>query len=364
MTMTWHGQINRSLWELETTLKERPNDQKLKRELLRTHFLQRFEYDRGLHIPRDDRTFLFLQDDKAPACLLLHGANGTPAEMRDLGNYLYGKGFTVYCPRLSRFDLKNRPASWESWVTAAENAYTTVTQYNPKTMIVGFSLGATVAMILQRLHPVSAMVLLAPALYPKLGLMGRIRFFSRHITPSLFFKFAGWNGEVVKAMEYVRKTESGIDVPVLTLQAKDDHLVSGRGLKSMKKWAKNRRSNTTMLPEGGHVITRGPAQQKVYDRIMSFVRVAGLVRGGRDGGSSGRDGGSGRGGGRQGERGVEERGGRGERGGRSRRGGRGRGGRNRRGGRSRRPSDKPADTPGDKPAGRPGGDRPSRRSES
>ena len=104
--MTWHGQINRTIWEIEQLLKEKPRDFSLRRELLRTHFLQRYEFDRSFHVPRDDRSFLFLQEDRAPAYVLLHGAMGTPAEMRDLGNYLYSKGFTVFCPRLSRYDNK------------------------------------------------------------------------------------------------------------------------------------------------------------------------------------------------------------------------------------------------------------------
>ena len=79
--MTWHGQINRTIWEVKHLLEKNPKDFKLRRELLRTYFLQRFEYDRSHHIPRDDRSFLFLQDGRAPATLLLHGAKGTPAEM-------------------------------------------------------------------------------------------------------------------------------------------------------------------------------------------------------------------------------------------------------------------------------------------
>ncbi len=128
--MTWHGQINRTIWEIRHLIETNPKDFELRRELLRTHFLQRFEYDRSHHIPRDDRSFLFLQENRAPACLLLHGAKGTPGEMRDLGNYLYSKGFTVFCPRFSRVDLKERPASWESWVTLADSTYGSMRDYS------------------------------------------------------------------------------------------------------------------------------------------------------------------------------------------------------------------------------------------
>jgi carboxylesterase len=274
--MTWHGQINRTIWEVESLLQKQPKNLKLRSELLRTHFLQRYEYDRSLHIPRDDRSFLFLQEDNASAMLLLHGAHGTPAEVRELGNFLYGKGFTVYCPRLSRYDLKNRLVSWESWVTMAENALTTMLQYSNRTSVVGLSLGGTVAMILQRLHPIKGMVLLAPAVYSRMGLKGRLYAVMRHATPTLFYRMAGWNGEALKAMEHVRKTVKEVKVPALVLQARDDHVVSTRGLNSLRKWLNNDRSEVVLLPYGSHAITRGKAKEEVFDRIYDFTQKASI----------------------------------------------------------------------------------------
>ncbi|MFQ5511054.1 MAG: alpha/beta hydrolase [Candidatus Krumholzibacteriia bacterium] len=276
--MTWHGQINRTIWEIENLLEKRPKDLKLGRELLRAHFLQRFEYDRSLHVPRDDRSFLFLQEEKAPAMLVLHGAHGSPAEVRDLGNYFYGKGFTVYCPRLARYDLKNRMVTWESWVTMAENALTTVLRYSPNTIVTGLSLGGTISMILSGLHDIRGMVLLAPAIYPKLGFKGRFQVLARHASPTLFFRFAGWNGETTKAMERVRRSEQNKNTPVLTLQARDDQVVSTRGLKHLKKWARGGQSEVVLLPSGTHALTRGQAKQEVFARMYDFAQKIQVAR--------------------------------------------------------------------------------------
>lgn len=275
--MTWHGQINRSIWEIENLLEQQPKNMKLRKELLRTHFLQRYEYDRSLHVPRDDRSFLFLQEENSPATLLLHGAHGTPAELRELGNFLYGRGVTVYCPRLSRYDLKNRLVSWESWVTMAENALTTVLQYSRRTSIVGFSLGGTIALILQQLHPIAAAVLLAPAVHIRQGIRGKIYATLRHFSPKLFYKLAGWNGEVVKAMEHLRKSSDKISIPMLVLQARDDHVISTRGLNVMRKWLTHDDSEVVLLPYGSHAITRGKAKKEVFDRIGSFIEKVELT---------------------------------------------------------------------------------------
>jgi carboxylesterase len=270
--MTWHGQINRTIWEIQGLIQKHPKDNKLRAELLRTHFLQRFEYDRSLRVSRDDRTFLFMQENRGPAILLIHGAHGTPAEMRELGNFLFGKGFTVYCPRLSRYDLKNRPASWESWVTMAENALTTMLQYTPRTSVAGLSLGGTIALILDTLHPIERLILLAPALHTRMGIKARFYASMRHLTPTLFYRVAGWNGEVAKAMDHARKVVKEIKTPTLVLQARDDHVVSNRGLNTVSKRMANSVSEIVLLPSGSHAITRGKAKEEVFARIHSFTQ--------------------------------------------------------------------------------------------
>ncbi len=268
----WYGQINRTIWEIEKLLKKTPGSFKLKKELLRASFLQRYEYDRNFHIPRDDRTFLFLQEGPSQICLLLHGAQGTPAEMRELGGYLYSRGFSVYCPRLLRVDMKDRPVSWESWVTDADRALTTVLEYSNEANMIGLSLGSTIAIQLCGMHKVSKIVMLSPALYPKLGFKEWLQNLGKKLLPTLFFHLAGWNGEVIKAMEFVRNRPKKIEAPILVLQAQDDLRLSSRGLKWLRRCAVHSRSEVVLLPRGSHVLTRGVAKEEVYQRVYSFLQ--------------------------------------------------------------------------------------------
>jgi carboxylesterase len=270
--MTWHGQINRTIWEIESLLEKDPQSISLRRELLRTTFLQRYEFDRSLHIARDDRSFLFLQTDPAAVCVLLHGGNGTPAEMRDLGNFLYTKGYTVYCPRFSNVDVKNRMISWESWVTSAENTLQVASKYSKDVFLIGLSLGGSLALMLERMQPVKALVLLSPALYPRFALKEYFIHIGRRIFPTLFNRFAGWNGEIIKAMEHAREHPAEIQVPCLVLQAMDDHRLSTRGLKLLRHWAVNERSEVRLLPFGSHVLTRGEAREEIFQRIFDFLQ--------------------------------------------------------------------------------------------
>lgn len=269
--MSWHGQISRTIWELQEALNRDPGNPHFRREFLRAHFLQHFEFDRAFHVPRDDRSFLFLQEEPTPTCLLLHGAKGTPAEMRELGSFLHAKHFSVYCPRFSRHDTNGQMVSWESWVTQAENAYEVVRAYSKDAFLIGLSLGGTVGLILNSLQPAKGLVLLAPALYSRLTLKSRLLEVSRYATPTVFYRLAGWDGEVLKAMDYAKRTIKTIDVPLLALQAADDRRVSHKGLKFVRRHAHNPKSEVKILPVGSHVLTRGEAKGEVFSRVHDFL---------------------------------------------------------------------------------------------
>ncbi len=202
--------------------------------------------------------------------------------MRDLGNYLYQNGISVYCPRMSRVDAKERMVSWESWVTQAGAALEALMVYSKNSFIVGLSLGGTIAIMLSATRGLAGVVLLAPALYPRRSLKTRLLNVVRLIAPALFYRFAGWNGEIIKAMDMAKKDAKRIRVPVQALQARDDSHLSGRGIKFIRRHARLRRNDIRVLPEGGHRLTVGPGRDEVCRRVRDFVRR--ISRGSRGGG--------------------------------------------------------------------------------
>jgi alpha-beta hydrolase superfamily lysophospholipase len=165
--MTWHGQINRTIWEINESLKKQPESPRQRRELLRSHFLQHFEYDKAQHVPRDDRSFLFLHDTETPLVLLLHGSTGTPAEMRDLGKYLHAHGISAYCPRIGVVGTRAHARSWEGWVSQAQVAIEISAAASPAAFVCGLSLGGAVTLMLAERAQVKGMILLAPYRRPR-----------------------------------------------------------------------------------------------------------------------------------------------------------------------------------------------------
>jgi len=277
--MSWHGQINRSIWEINEALKKSPESARQRRELLRAHFLQHFEFDKAQHVARDDRSFLFLHDNDAPLVLLLHGSSGTPAEMRDLGTYLHAHGISAYSPRIGVVGSRDKTRTWESWVSQAQIAIEIAAASSSSPFLCGLSLGGAVSLMLADRSPIKGIILLAPALYPRSTIKTHALRVARVVTPTLFYHFAGWNGEVLEAMDYTRKTARAIEMPVLAVQAADDTHLSSRGLKYVRKHARHKDTEIHLLPEGSHVITRGASRDRIFDLVTKFVeRNAGGAR--------------------------------------------------------------------------------------
>jgi carboxylesterase len=99
-------------------------------------------------------------------CLLIHGFTGSPAEMRPMGEYLAARGLTVSAPLLPGHgttpdDLAR--TTWQDWYGHIEGTCDGLRGKCEKVFVVGFSLGALLALHLAARHEVSGLVALSPA---------------------------------------------------------------------------------------------------------------------------------------------------------------------------------------------------------
>jgi carboxylesterase len=88
--------------------------------------------------------------------LVLHGFTGSPYSMRGLATALAGAGFTVELPRLPGHgtavaDLE--PTRYADWLAAAEKAYVDLAARVDDVIVVGLSMGGTLATALAAGHP-------------------------------------------------------------------------------------------------------------------------------------------------------------------------------------------------------------------
>ena len=77
-------------------------------------------------------------------CLLIHGFTGTPFEMRGLGEWLAGEGYTVLGPRLTHHGTTaadmNRSRWWD-WYYSALDGWHLLNQICDEVVVVGLSMG-------------------------------------------------------------------------------------------------------------------------------------------------------------------------------------------------------------------------------
>jgi carboxylesterase len=125
-----------------------------------------------------------------PAALLLHGFLGTPAEMRSLGEALHDEGWTVHAPLLPGFGadigtlLERRH---EEWVLAAEcAAQDLVGKGHAPLVVVGYSMGAALALMIAARAQPKALALLAPFSWPEPRWLPPVEFLVRPFLPTGF----------------------------------------------------------------------------------------------------------------------------------------------------------------------------------
>ena len=107
----------------------------------------------------------FLLEGGDAAALLIHGFPGTPAEMRPLGDALHEAGWTAQGLLLPGFgaDIETLPQrKQDDWIDAATEAMRELQGQHRPVVLVGFSMGAAVALsAATRVQP-DALVLLNP----------------------------------------------------------------------------------------------------------------------------------------------------------------------------------------------------------
>jgi len=113
-----------------------------------------------------------------PTCLALHGLGGGPHELGPVIEALEGSGVRVSAPILPGHEGPGpvMPASaWVDWAASAEAAFDALAAGGGPVAVVGFSTGATLALLLATRRPVARLALLAPFLAIRFGRLIPIR---------------------------------------------------------------------------------------------------------------------------------------------------------------------------------------------
>ena len=114
--------------------------------------------------PGDEHKPFYLEGDQQ-AALLIHGFMGTPAEMRPLAHRLHQNGWTVQGILMPGFGSQIATLfdrSWQEWACAVATALSELQERHHPVFLIGYSLGAAVALNVAAKQPPDALALLAP----------------------------------------------------------------------------------------------------------------------------------------------------------------------------------------------------------
>ena len=131
----------------------------------------------------------FSHDGGPIGVLLCHGFTGSPRSMRPWADYLVARGFTVRLPLLPGHGTRWQDlarTTWTDWYAADERALAELRQRCSTVVVMGLSMGGTLALRLAQQHgaAVDGLVLVNPSLRaddPKLRLVPLLK----RVTPSV-----------------------------------------------------------------------------------------------------------------------------------------------------------------------------------
>lgn len=243
-------------------------------------------------IPRSREPYRLPGSSRA-GCFLIHGFIGTPLQLRPLGHFLNGLGYSVLGVSLAGHDITPEELGrvrWQDWVGSARQSWEDFRSSYPTSALVGYSMGGLVALALARELPPSALVGLATPFQvrlqdPRAPLLPILKYFLRYVELTEELEPSEWQEfialpytrvstsaihEVLRLNAHVRRLLPEVRVPTLLLHGEQDELIS---LADMNRLARVLPGpvETARFPLSGHELPVGPEREAVWERMASFL---------------------------------------------------------------------------------------------
>ena len=229
--------------------------------------------------------------------LLLHGFTGTPGHMRPLGERLRAAGYTVRAPLLpghgTTLEDMNR-VSWRDWLACARSEYASLRGDCEKVVVMGLSMGGTLATLLAEEYPVDGLALFAPCI--------RMRQRSAPLArvAALAKPYVRWPGdrraEVVPGYDELKEYNCGysgipvgkaydlyrlvaranmslfaVTAPTIVFQGRLDTTVDPRGAERLIAGVSSEQKELVWLEKSRHLCTIGPERETLFAGTLAFM---------------------------------------------------------------------------------------------
>lgn len=244
--------------------------------------------------PHLDASPFFFPGDTA-GVLLLHGFTATPAEVRSLGEYLHGHGYTVSGPRLpghgTTVEEINR-CTWRDWADHVARAYRDLAARHERVFVAGESMGALLTLFLGSQHPeITGLVTYAPALKTasrKIYLAPLLKYFIKTKEKNrpgddpdslVNQRWQGYTLDPVPAVaqllalqRQVRRRLPRITQPLLVFQGRLDTTLDIRGAELLMEKVNSADKELIWLNQTTHCVILDVEAETAVEKTLAFIR--------------------------------------------------------------------------------------------
>lgn len=224
--------------------------------------------------------------------LVLHGLAGSPAGVAPWGQHLADAGHTVRVPRLpghgTRWQDLNL-TTWEDWYTEAERNLALLARRCPCVVVMGLSVGGTLALRLAQVHAdrVRALVLVNPPVQSERRAL-RLLPLAARIVPSLpgltndikreGVDEGGYDRLPLKAVlsetrlwSAVKKDIHRVEQPVLLFRSADDHVTEPSNAAWILANIHSEDATEVVLENSYHVATLDHDAPALFAQSLEFA---------------------------------------------------------------------------------------------
>lgn len=206
-------------------------------------------------------------------CLLIHGFGGTPTDLGQLPEYLAAQGYTVLTVQLAGHGTT--PAAfyasrWEEWLASVEAGYQQLRQHCQQIVVVGFSLGGVLGLLLSQRQPIAGIVTMGSRVitldnwYLAYAPV-RALFALRDPSIAAFYQLRMVVQQAAAILPLVQ-------VPALVMQGRDDTVVTLADAEAIANGIRSAKKDLVWWDATGHeMLVAGPHRDAIYQRIAGFV---------------------------------------------------------------------------------------------
>jgi carboxylesterase len=217
--------------------------------------------------------------------------------MRLLGNYLHGQGHTVMGVRLAGHATQIEDmirSRYQDWLGSIENGWHLLQDYTEQIILIGFSLGGVLSFVASSYLPAAGVVALAtpyelPNIFAKA--LGPLLIPLSKVFPVILQKEGEWFNpemaeghvyypgrplrpvyEFYKVIQGMQAILPDVDVPVLTIQSRDDLSVLPENAEKLFKHIRGQDKTQIWVDKTNHALVLDGDTSKVFQPIGEFIQ--------------------------------------------------------------------------------------------